>query len=178
MRDAWVLTWRAAAGAVMLAGCALGLPESDNSYSSSGYGGGAGGIGGSLGPSSEREEYRGTLPAGSYTESCREMRVDHDRRELEAECQRLDGRWRYTSLDLRQCDRGIVNNGGRLECPRQELARLPPGSYRDSCRDVSVKGRQLSARCRRKSGEWRDTQLDMSRCRRPIGNDDGHLTCG
>lgn len=71
MQNAWVLRWRVAAGVLMLAGCALGLPEIDDSYSSSGYGGGSSGIGGSLGHSGEREEYRGTLPAGSYTESCR-----------------------------------------------------------------------------------------------------------
>lgn len=182
MLKARAARWTLAAGALVLlvAGCALGLPESDDSYSRSspapapGYGGSYGDSGHSGG----RGEYRGTLPPGSYTESCREMRVDHDRRELEAECRRLDGRWRHTTLDLRQCDRGIVNNGGRLECPRQELTRLPPGSYRESCRDASLDGRRLSARCRRKNGEWRDTQLDTRTCRSPISNDDGRLTCG
>jgi CVNH domain len=160
--------------ALLLGGCALAPLESDDASSSPRYGGSYGGYGGS---SVGRDEYRGPLPPGSYTESCRDMRVDHDRRELEAECRRLDGGWRQTSVDLRACDRGIVNNNGHLECPRQQLVKAPPGSYRESCRDISLDGRQLSARCRRKNGEWRDSQLDTSRCRSPIRNDDGRLTC-
>ena len=148
---------------VLLTGCLVGLPD-DDSYTP---------------PESDRRTYHGTLPPGSYTESCRDLWVDRDRHRLEAECQRRDGRWRTTSLDLRQCDRGIVNEGGQLMCPSQETAaKLPAGSYRESCRDISVERRQLSARCRRKNGDWRDTQLDLSRCKHPIGNDDGRLTCG
>jgi hypothetical protein len=165
----------AGALAVALGGCAVALPERDDAYSSPGSGGSYGGYGGSSGG---RSEYRGPLPTGSYTESCRDMRLDPDRRELEAECRRLDGRWRQTSLDLRRCDRGIVNDDGHLECPLQQFANAPPGSYRESCRDVSLEGRRLSARCRRRNGEWRDSQLDTSRCRTPISNDDGRLTCG
>jgi hypothetical protein len=151
------------------------MPDGDNPYSSdpgigSGYTGG--------GHSGERPEYRGTLPSGSYTESCRDMRVDHDRHRLEAECRRRDGRWRETHLDLRECDRGIVNRDGWLECRRQEALRLPPGSYRESCRDFAVDKRHLEARCRRRNGEWRDTEIDLTRCKSPIRNDDGRLICG
>lgn len=161
---------RALAGgslALLLVGCVLPMPDGDSSSSS--YPGAGSG---------DRREYRGTLPSGSYSESCRDMRVDHDRHRLEAECQRLDGRWREANLDLRQCDRGIVNSDGRLECPRQEIARLPAGSYRESCRDFSVDKRRLGARCRRRNGDWRDTELDLTRCKGPIRNDDGHLVCG
>jgi len=106
------------------------------------------------------------------------MRVDGDRHRLEAECQRLDGRWREAHLDLCNCDRGIVNSNGRLECRRQEIARLPAGSYRESCRDFSLENRRLGARCRRRNGEWRDTEIDLTRCKSPIQNDDGRLICG
>jgi hypothetical protein len=169
--------WALARGTLglLLAGCALGLPEGDDSYPSPGHGSG---YVGSSGYTGVRSEHRGTLPSGSYTERCRDTRLDQDRRELEAECRRLDGRWSQTSLALHECDRNIVNNNGRLECPRQQLAKLPPGSYRESCRDIAVEGRRLSARCRRRNGEWRDTQLDTTRCRSPIGNDEGRLTCG
>ena len=160
--------------AMLLAGCVLPMPDSDNPHSSyqgpgSGYGGGYTG---------DHHEYRGTLPSGSYTESCRDMRVDHDRHRLEAECQRRDGRWRSAHLDLRDCDRGIVNNDGRLESRQQEAVRLLPGSYRESCRDFSVDSRRLEARCRRRNGEWRDTEIDLTRCKTPIRNDDGRLICG
>jgi hypothetical protein len=104
------------------------------------------------------------------------MRVD--RHHLEAECRRLNGQWRSTHLDLDSCDRGIVNDNGRLACAAQhEPARLPPGSYRDTCRDFSVDGRHLDARCRTRRGEWRDTHIDLVRCHGPIGNDDGRLVC-
>jgi CVNH domain len=157
--------------ALLLAGCGA-LPMQDGNregpYSGS-YGGGG---------SRQSNEYRGPLPAGSYTESCRDMRVDRDRRRLEAECQGRDGRWHDTTLDLRDCDRGIMNTDGRLVCPRQEALRLPAGSYRETCRDFSVDQRRLGARCRRLNGEWRDTEIDLSRCKRPIRNDDGRLVCG
>jgi hypothetical protein len=163
--------------ALLPAGCALPVPESNSS--SSGYPGYPRAGGGYTGSSSaNRYEYRGPLPAGSYTESCREMRVDRDRHHLEAECQGRDGRWRDTHLDLRECDRGIVNDDGRLACPRAEIVRLPAGSYRESCRDFSVDKNRLGARCRRRNGDWQDTAIDLKTCKAPIRNDDGRLVCG
>ena len=159
---------------LLLSGCGLPIPE-DESASTPYPGAGSGYTGVS---DRSRVEYRGSLPSGTYTESCRDMRVDHDRYRLEAECKRLDGRWRDTALDLRQCDRGIVNNDGHLACRRRtETVRLPAGSYRESCRDFSVENGRLGARCRRKNGEWRDTAIDLDRCKKPILNDDGRLAC-
>lgn len=71
-----------------------------------------------------------------------------------------------------------MNSDGRLECRRQEIARLPPGSYRESCRDFSLENRRPGARCRRRNGEWRDTEIDFKLCKAPIWNDDGRLVCG
>jgi hypothetical protein len=163
---------------LLTAGCA-GLGDLDSSSSSSsgypGYGSPGGGYGGS-GYGSSTREYRGPLPPGSYTASCRNMAVE--RGHLEAECQRLDGRWRQTRLDLDQCGRGIRNVDGHLECPEAQTIRLPPGSYRDSCRDYSMDGRQLEAQCRRRNGDWRDTRIDLSKCKAALRNDDGRLTCG
>ncbi len=161
---------------LLLTGCVLPMPDGDSSSSSPSYYPGAGGsYSGTSG--GDRVEYRGTLPSGTYTESCREIRVDRDRNHLEAECKRLNGRWRETHLDLRECDRGIVNRDGWLECQRQEIARLPAGSYRETCRDFSLENRRLEARCRRRNGEWRDTEIDLRRCKSPIRNDDGRLVC-
>ena len=172
-----------AAATVLLTSCVLPLSDSDRS--STPYQGSSGGYdapyGGSYGSpvGRDRTEYRGgPLPSGTYTESCREMSVDRDRHRLEAECRRRDGRWQLTRLDLRECDRGIVNNDGWLACPRQETVRLPAGSYRESCRDFSVEKNRLGARCRRKNGDWRDTDIDLARCKAPIRNDDGRLVCG
>src|SRR5262245_39370076 len=159
--------WVAGAFALLLSGCVLPMPEGDSPSST--YSGTGSGYTGSTGPNrDDRVEDRGPLPSGTYTESCRDMRVDHDRHYLEATCRRLDGRWRETRLNLRDCDRGIVNRDGWLECPRQELARLPAGSYQESCRDLSVENRRLAARCRRKNGQWQDAVIDLSRCKSPI----------
>jgi hypothetical protein len=159
--------------ALLTAACAgLGDFDSSSSSGSSGHDS-SGGYGGS---GSSHREYRGPLPAGTYTESCRNMSVS--RHYLEAECQRLDGRWRQASLNLDQCGRGIRNVDGRLECPAAQSIRLPAGSYRDTCRDYSMDGRQLEAQCRRKNGGWRDTSIDLSKCKAAIRNDDGRLICG
>ena len=158
---------------LLLSGCGLPIPEDESASTS--YPGAGSGYTGVY--DRNRVEYRGSLPSGTYTESCRDMRVDHDRHRLEAECKRLDGRWRDTALDLRQCDRGIINTDGHLQCRRQETVRLPPGSYRESCRDFTVENRRLEARCRRRNGDWRDTAIDLDRCKKPILNDDGRLAC-
>ena len=171
------------AATMLLTGCVLPLSDSDNPSPSSSYPGGSGydaPYGGSYGSSigHDRPEYRGTLPSGTYSESCRVLDVDRDRHRLEAECQQRDGRWHVSRLDLRECDRGIVNNDGWLRCPRQETVRLPAGSYRESCRDFSVEKNHLGARCRRENGNWQDTELDLARCKASIRNDDGRLVCG
>jgi CVNH domain len=170
------------AATMLLTGCVLPLSDSDGPSPATPYQGGSGYDApyGSLdGSSIGRPEYRGTLPSGTYTETCRGMDVDRDRHRLEAECRQRDGRWHVSRLDLRECDRGIVNNNGWLQCqlPQQTL-RLPAGSYRESCRDFSVEKNHLGARCRRKNGNWQDTELDLARCKGPIRNDDGRLVCG
>lgn len=120
--------------------------------------------------------FRGALPTGSYSDTCRNIRVTGHY--LDAECQRRDGQWNSTHLDLNDCDRGIVNDDGRLACSQSQITRLPPGSYQQSCQDAKVEGRYLIANCRTRSGEVRSTHLDLTRCYRPIGNDDGRLVCG
>jgi hypothetical protein len=161
---------------LLLSSCALPLAEDESASTTTPYPGAGSGYTGVS--ERDRVDYRGSLPSGSYTESCRDMRVDRDHHRLEAECKRLDGRWRDTALDLRECDRGIVNDNGYLACRRQvETVRLPPGSYRESCRDFSVDNGQLGTRCRRKNGDWRDTAIDLNRCKKAILNDDGRLVC-
>ena len=56
----------------------------------------------------------------------------------------------------------------------------PPGSYLDSCRDVSSYGygedATVTARCRDERGRWRTTSLRIGRCP-DIENQDGRLAC-
>jgi hypothetical protein len=56
--------------------------------------------------------------------------------------------------------------------------RIPPGSYRESCRHISMQGDVLSALCRRARGrgeQW--TALNIRHCVGDIGNHDGNLVC-
>src|SRR5262245_29806409 len=94
----------AGACALLLSGCVLPMTEGASPSSSypGAYPGAGSGYTEYTGPyRDDRLEYRGPLPSGTYTESCRDMRVDHDRHNLEAACRRLDGRWRETRLNLR-----------------------------------------------------------------------------
>ena len=138
----------------------------------------------------------GRIPPGTYTQTCRNMRVEGDR--LFAECQERDGDWRQTSLDdIGRCTGGIANDNGRLVCPGVGYGGgdgngygngsgyrfgwqngLPSGTYIQSCRNVRAKGFALAADCQTRSGSWRNTSLfNFDQCTSAIANDDGHLTC-
>ena len=57
------------------------------------------------------------VPAGSYSQSCRNVYVRSDN--LRAMCQSRDGRWVWSELrDWDYCRRGIVNDNGNLRCIR------------------------------------------------------------
>ena len=57
------------------------------------------------------------VPAGSYSQSCRNVYVRGDN--LRAMCQSRDGRWGWSELrDWDYCRRGIVNDNGNLRCIR------------------------------------------------------------
>lgn len=55
-----------------------------------------------------------TVPTGSWRATCRDYRVDRSR--LYAECRDGLRRWVETSVDLRSCRQGVVNENGRLTC--------------------------------------------------------------
>jgi CVNH domain len=57
------------------------------------------------------------VPAGSFSQSCRNVYVRGDN--LRAMCQNRDGRWVWSELhDWDDCRRGIVNENGNLRCVR------------------------------------------------------------
>ena len=56
--------------------------------------------------------------------------------------------------------------------------RAPPGSYRESCRDIRMEGSVLHALCRRARGRGEQrTALNIANCVGDIGNNDGNLVC-
>ncbi|MGB3364555.1 MAG: CVNH domain-containing protein [Thermodesulfobacteriota bacterium] len=116
------------------------------------------------------------LPPGNYQNSCRNMNVNGDI--LQAQCQRRDGTWRFTSIDYDECYDDISNRNGRLVCgQRHHHNMLPRGSYKQSCQDYSVNGDELQAQCQKRNGEWRWSSIDFGDCYGDIANHNGRLVC-
>ena len=167
---------------VLIAGISVGTgpaqAASPDSYRQLLAGSGANGIG---------EPQRGE-PGGDYKLTCRDIRRDGN--VLKASCQKMDGGWRSTSLDTRNCRSQIVNDDGYLRCTQGGGAYgrppgggweggIPPGDYRQTCSDIRVNGQRLDASCQKVDGSWRKTSLEnFSRCGDRISNVDGRLRCG
>ena len=118
------------------------------------------------------------LPKGSYRETCRNIRRHGPH--LEAYCQKRDGGWRWSHLNLKSCrDRNIGNHNGRLQCGDwQRGHHLPEGSYKTSCRKIRTDGYHLEAKCQKRDGGWRWTDINLYSCNRNIVNNNGRLECG
>ncbi len=118
----------------------------------------------------------GWTPPGSYKETCNDIRVFGDI--LSARCQTSDGKWRNSRLDFRHCYNEITNQNGRLTCGRRHHhSYLPRGSYKETCRNLSMQGDVLQANCQRRNGQWRFKSLDVSNCYGNVVNDNGRLEC-
>lgn len=123
-------------------------------------------------------------PSGSYQATCHNIQFDGDL--LTANCQRRDGSWRNSYLDnADNCDSGISNNDGQLECGYHGWRNNdyhdagPSGSYERSCTNVRMDGYTLRATCQRRDGGWRWSQLDAAYdCDGRISNQNGYLVCG
>lgn len=133
-----------------------------------------------------QEEVRAAdCPGGSYNKTCRKTSCDGE--ELKAECKRMNGTWKRTSLqgytaysgDIANCD-GTLKGLCGSDCPA--------GSYSKSCMCCTTKsivtgrsGReqiQLSCLCKNKKGKYLNTSLgDISGCTGGIENDNGTLRC-
>src|SRR5438105_479939 len=60
---------------------------------------------------------RADIPDGSYRDTCTHIRVHGDT--LVADCQRRDGSWGRTAMNLDRCRSGIDNWNGHLSCSRR-----------------------------------------------------------
>lgn len=67
----------------------------------------------------------GQIPAGSYQQTCRDVRVNGAI--LSATCQDARGGWRPSSLNFRDCRDDIGNANGRLSCSSGGGGRPPWG---------------------------------------------------
>lgn len=54
---------------------------------------------------------------------------------------------------------------------------LPPGSYRNSCKDCYVENGWLYCRCKNNRDGRNDTRIHYTRCNGDIANQGGWLTC-
>lgn len=74
----------------------------------------------------------------------------------------------------------VLGAGAAQAQPESRGASAPPGSYWDSCRDVSTYGYgdnlTVSARCQDERGRWQGTTLRVGRCRE-MENRNGRLAC-
>ncbi|MCA9811194.1 MAG: hypothetical protein KC473_12710, partial [Candidatus Dadabacteria bacterium] len=54
---------------------------------------------------------------------------------------------------------------------------IPGGSYKDTCRQISVVGGNLVAQCKTVGGDWHNSTLQYHDCSGDIRNDNGTLKC-
>ena len=70
----------------------------------------------------------------------------------------------------------VVLGGGGLALAQPR--RPPPGSYRNTCSNIQIRGRTLTATCLNRVGRRVRTSLaNPDRCRRDIANINGTLMC-
>ena len=142
----------------------------------------------------------GNVPAGSYQQSCTNIRVRGNGL-LMANCTNNNGQRVRSQLAYRSCRGSDIGNiNGQLSCVRSgnyygrgqgryggnrggryngNNGALPAGSYRQSCNNASMNGSTLSANCSTTSGAYMTSYLDVSQCRSSddIGNVNGQLRC-
>lgn len=119
-------------------------------------------------------------PPGSYQQSC--TRIEFNNGMLSAFCRTRQGNWQPTRLNTLLCEprTDISNQNGALFCPPRQALVPPPGSYQQSCRNVTLGGAgMLRAQCRTVNGLWMPAQLNTNFCQRgrDIANLNGRLAC-
>jgi Beta/Gamma crystallin/CVNH domain len=123
--------------------------------------------------------YADVIPPGSYQRTCHDFYTDGTT--LSATCTTRWGVENYTTLrHYNDCEGDIANVDGRLRCIEDDddHDQAPRGSYRATCRDISVEDGTLQAECRDRNGRWRYTELQNYRsCRGDIANVNGMLRC-
>lgn len=78
---------------------------------------------------------------------------------------------RILFLSLTLCGAVLVSG------PDSSAQSTPGGSYKETCRQISVVGGNLVAQCQRADGSWRNSALNYYDCSGDIWNDNGSLKC-
>lgn len=120
-------------------------------------------------------------PAGSYQQSCSDVSVKKG--ELHAKCKDDKGKARSATLSGYEKCSDIANKNGSLVCAAAaaesgSASAGPAGSYRQSCKDIQLKGNTLRAVCKDHTGKDTVTVLrEVNRCAQGVVNLDGFLNC-
>jgi hypothetical protein len=124
----------------------------------------------------------GSLPSGSYQQSCTNARVYGGT--LRADCSASNG-GRVASSTSVNCGGDIGNVNGSLRCNGGGDSGgfvgggAPGGSYQQSCTNVRMAGASLTASCSAPNGQRITSSVDVRTCRgTDIGNRNGYLGCG
>ncbi len=124
------------------------------------------------------------LPVGSWASSCRDPSFDG--RMLRAVCATAGGGEAATEIDAAACPSTISNQDGRLACDAEILAaaraeavglELPPGSYRETCRNGVASLEYLTAECLNAAGVYVPAGIAWRQCQGDLANQDGVLVC-
>jgi hypothetical protein len=120
------------------------------------------------------------LPDGSWRQSCDRAYVQNGT--LHARCRRDGGKYVSASAQVGPCQ-AFGNRNGTLFCESSDGVSGNmgqwSGSFRDSCREMSVdKHGKLQATCRKNNGTYQRTNLQAQKCPSyRAGNRDGKLFC-
>lgn len=115
------------------------------------------------------------VPGGSYQKSCKDYYVEGKR--LYAKCEKKNGGWNKSSVNYKNCNKDIWNDNGVLTCGNKNGAKLPKGSYKQSCKNYYIEGNLLEAECKNKNGKWVHTSIKYKNCNKGVWNDKGKLRC-
>ena len=84
------------------------------------------------------------IPPGSYKKTCKDIQVMPGYL-LWALCEKADGSYEKSTLQFTKCDGDISNSNGKLSCKHKSRKQPPNGSYKKTCKDIRVDGKQLKA---------------------------------
>jgi hypothetical protein len=117
-------------------------------------------------------------PSGSYQQTCSNISIKKGN--LYAQCQDEKGKTHSAKLsNYEKCPADIANKNGSLECAHTHNAPPePPGPYRESCKDIRMRGSTLHAVCKSADGREAPAKLnDANHCMQGVTNINGVLSC-
>jgi len=126
------------------------------------------------------------IPQGGYSGSCQGCKLEDGGKMLRcSHCFTSERRQLESTISLELCPRPskVDNNNGNLVCqglPNSD--NIPEGGYRNSCSGCQLEdggARLRCSHCFNAMGEQRLSDLDLTKCARPldVDNQDGKMTC-